>query len=297
MRKVISEFKMEWKDVALIVVGSFLLSFSFQVFILPNDVISGGIASLSIIIYELFGISPALIQYAFNIPLLIISYLILGKDVAFKSILGSLLFPFFTGLVSTLQPWTTDQFLGAVFGGLLGGIGIGLVYKAQGSTGGTSIIAQIITKYTGMTLGSSSLIADGSIIVVGLIIFDLEAIMYGMISLVVTSRVIDIVLVGGASSKTVLIISDAADEIRQETLGRFERGVTLLDVRGGYGNSPKEMLMVVISEREITALQQMIIEHDDDAFVVFMPASEVLGRGFSLEKYLPLGQQQSDYLE
>src|SRR5699024_10946478 len=94
------------------------------------------------------------------------------------------------------------------------------------------------------------------------------------------------------NSKTVLIISDQAELIRQEVLEKFDRGVTLLDVRGGYKKDPKEMLMVVISEREITALQEMIIQNDEDAFVVFMSASDVLGRGFSLEKYFPTNQQQ-----
>ena len=233
-----------------------------------------------------------MIQYAFNIPLLILSYFFVGKEVTFKSILGSILFPFFTGLVSPLEPWTQDQFLGAFFGGVLTGIGLGIVYKARSSTGGTSTVAQIIEKYTNLSMGSATLIADGSIILIGFLTFDLEAILYGIICLAVISRAIDIVLVGNINSKTVLIISDQAELIRQEVLEKFDRGVTLLDVRGGYKKDPKEMLMVVISEREITALQEMIIQNDEDAFVVFMSASDVLGRGFSLDKYFPTNQQQ-----
>src|SRR5699024_11491006 len=292
MNEIIREYKVDWKDILYIVVGSFLISFSFQVFLLPNDIISGGVASLSIILYEITNIAPALLQYAFNIPLLILSYFFVGKDVAFKSILGSLLFPFFTGIVSHLEPWTNDQFLGAVFGGVITGIGVGIVYKARSSTGGTSTVAQIIEKYTSLSMGSATLIADGAIILIGFLTFDLEAILYGIICLAVVSRMIDIVLVGNINSKTVLIISDEAELIRQEIIDKFDRGVTLLDVRGGYRKDPKEMLMVVISEREITALQEMIIQNDEDAFVVFMSASDVLGRGFSLDKYFPTNQQQ-----
>lgn len=292
MNEIIREYKVDWKDILYIVVGSFLISFSFQVFLLPNDIISGGVASLSIILYEITNIAPALLQYAFNIPLLILSYFFVGKDVAFKSILGSLLFPFFTGVVSHLEPWTHDQFLGAVFGGVITGIGVGIVYKARSSTGGTSTVAQMIEKYTNLSMGSATLIADGAIILVGFLTFDLEAILYGIICLAVVSRMIDIVLVGNINSKTVLIISDEAELIRQEIIDKFDRGVTLLDVRGGYRKDPKEMLMVVISEREITALQEMIIQNDEDAFVVFMSASDVLGRGFSLDKYFPTNQQQ-----
>lgn len=292
MHDIIKEYKMDWKDILYVVSGSFLLSYSFQVFLLPNDIISGGIASLSIILNEILGISPALIQYAFNIPLLLLSYFFLGKDVAFKTILGTMIYPFFTGLISFLEPLTTDQMLGAIFGGIITGIGVGLVYRGKGSTGGTSTIAQLIAKYTGVTLGNATLMADGIIIVIGFFTFDLEAILFGIISLVVASKMIDVVLVGGTTSKTVLIISDQTDIIRQEILDNFERGVTLLDARGGYQNDSKEMMMVVISEREITAMQEMIIKHDDDAFVVFMSASEVLGRGFSLEKFVPTNQRQ-----
>lgn len=292
MYEILKEYKMGWKDILYIIAGSFFISYSFQVFLLPNDIISGGVASLSIILYEILGISPALIQYAFNIPLLFLSFIFLGKDVAFKSILGTLIFPFFTGLISGIEPLTTDPLLGAIFGGAITGIGVGLVYRGRGSTGGTSTVAQLISKYTGITLGNSTLLSDGIIIVIGFFTFDLEAILYGIISLIVASKMIDVVLVGGTTSKTVLIISDEAEIIRQEILDNLERGVTMLDARGGYRKDSKEMLMVVISEREITAMQEMIIKHDQDAFVVFMSASEVLGRGFSLEKYLPTNQRQ-----
>lgn len=292
MYEILKEYKMGWKDILYIISGSFLLSYSFQVFLLPNDIISGGVASLSIILYEILGISPAVIQYAFNIPLLFLSFIFLGKDVAFKSILGTLIYPFFTGLISSLEPLTTDPLLGAIFGGAITGIGVGLVYRGRGSTGGTSTVAQLISKYTGITLGNSTLLSDGIIIIIGFLTFDLEAILYGIISLIVASKMIDVVLVGGTTSKTVLIISDESEIIRQEILDNLERGVTILDARGGYRKDSKEMLMVVISEREITAMQEVIIKHDQDAFVVFMSASEVLGRGFSLEKYLPTNQRQ-----
>lgn len=290
MHEIIKEYTMNWKDIVYIVVGSFLLSLAFQVFLLPNSIIAGGISSLSIIFNKLFGIEPAYVQYAFNIPLLALSYLLLGKDVAFKSILGSFLFPFFTDLMSNLAPWTNDSLLAALFGGALTGVGVGLVYKARGSTGGTSIVAQIISTYTNMSLGNATLFADGAIILVGFIAFDLEAIMYGLISLIVVSRVIDVVLVGSTNQKTVLIISDETESIRLDILEKFDRGVTLLNVKGGYRKEAKEMLMVVIQEREITALQEMILQYDDDAFVIVMSASEVMGRGFSLEKYFPMNQ-------
>lgn len=292
MNEIIKEYSMDGKDIVYITVGSALAAFAFQVFFLPNDIISGGVSGLSIILHDIFNLKPAYIQYAFNILLLIMSFVFLGKHVALKSILGSLLFPFFVGLMSGLEAVTMNPLLAALYGGVLTGIGLGLVYKAKGSTGGTNIITQIIEKYTNASVGEATLIADGAIIVFGLFVFDVEAIMYGIISLVVISRFIDIVLIGNRTQKTVLIISEEPDAIRMEILEKFDRGVTRLDIRGGYKNDLKEMLMVVIQDREITALQEMILQLDDDAFVVVMSASEVMGRGFSLEKYLPTNQQQ-----
>lgn len=292
MNKFIKEYSMDWKDVALIVFGSFLLAYSFQVFFLPNDIISGGVSSLSIIFHEVTGLSPANIQYAFNIPLLILSYVILGKEVAVKSVVGSLVFPLFVDLLSDLAPLTHNPLLAALYGGVVTGIGVGLVYKAKGSTGGTSTAAQIVEKYTNVTMGEATLIADGVIIIVGFFIFDIEAIMYGIIALIVISRFVDIVLIGNRTQKTVLILAENPDDIRREILENFDRGVTRLDVRGGYRNDEKEMLLVVINNREITALQEMILQMDEDAFVVVMAASEVMGRGFSLEKYFTTNQQQ-----
>ena len=288
MRQFMKRYQIEWKDVGRVILGSFLLALSFQIFLLPNEIISGGVSSLSIIIYNLINLPPIITQYAFNIPLLALSFIILGRDVGVKSFIGSLVFPFFTGLVSGLPVLTEDLLLASIFGGVLTGIGVGIVYRGKGSTGGTSTVAQLINKYTDISLGNSVLLADGIIIIIGFFVFNIEAIMYGMITLAVASRVIDIVLVGASNQKTIFIITDQTEEIREEILDNFDRGVTLFDARGGFQNDPKEMMMVVIEEREITALREMIIEKDEDAFVVVMAASEVIGRGFSLEKYFPV---------
>ena len=292
MNKVIKEYSLSWKDMMYIVVGSFILALSFQVFLLPNEIVSGGVSGITIILNNLFGWEPAYIQYAFNIPLLILSLVLLGKEVFFKSILGSLLLPFFVDLVSGFEAWTTNPMLAALFGGVTTGIGIGLVYKSKGSTGGTSTLAQIIEKYTNVTMGEAVSLTDGFVLVLGFITFNIETIMYGIISLVAVSRFVDFVLIGNRTQKKVLIISDESEKIRKEILAKIDRGVTRLDVRGGYQNEEKEMLMVVIQDNEFTALQEMVLQIDDSAFVVVTSASEVMGRGFSLEKYFSSNQSQ-----
>lgn len=288
MYGIMKDYKMSWMDILQVILGSFVLALAFQLFLLPNDIIAGGVSSLSIIVYQLTGLSPAFTQYLFNVPLLLVSFIFLGKEVGIKSVFGSLVFPFFTALVSNFPSLTDDLMLASLFGGALTGIGIGIVYRGKGSTGGTSTVAQIITEYGNVSLGNSMLISDSIVILIGFFVFDLETILYGMITLTVASRVIDIVLVGASVQKTIFIITDQTEEIRAEILDNFERGVTLLNAHGGFEKKPKEMMMVVIEEREITALREMIIEKDDDAFVVVMAASEVMGRGFSLENYLPV---------
>ena len=219
------------------------------------------------------------------------SYFLLGKEVLFKSILGSLLFPFFTSLLSGMDPWTTTPLLGAIYGGVLTGVAVGLVYKGKGSTGGTSIVAQMIEKYSTLSMGGANLLADGVVIGIGVFVFEIESILYGLISLVAVSYFIDFVLIGNKNQKTVLIISDKIYDIQSQIFEHLDRGVTQIDIRGGYKNESKEMLMVVIQGREISVLQEIVLQTDDDAFVVVMAASEVMGRGFSLEKYFSTNQQ------
>lgn len=284
MKKLLSPVVRNWREFVIIVIGSFLTAYAFQVFLLPNNIIYGGISSVSIITQERFGWSPSIVQYGINIPLLIASFIFLGREMGTKSILGSLLMPFFVSLIRHWGPVTTDPMLAAIFGGLISGIGIGMCYKFRASSGGTSTIAQIIDKYTSMSIGMAQLLADGIILFVGFLVFDIEAILYGFLSLVLISRIIDMVQTGTQTQKNVLIISPEYDEIRHEILTTFDRGVTQFDARGGYNNQKREVLMVVIEGREFNALERMVTSIDEDAFMVVMAASEVFGNGFSLDK-------------
>lgn len=285
--RVAKRYTLSAVDYVYIFVGSFITAVAFQVYLLPNDIVSGGISGLSIITYEVFGWHPSFFQYALNTPLLIMCFLMLGKAAGYKSILGSLLLPFFIQFIGHLGPWTADPLLAAVFGGGMSGIGLGIVFRAKASTGGTSIIVQIFYKYLQLPLGFSTIIVDGTIIFLALLAFDGETVMYSLISLFIISRTIDLVQVGLNRQKNVFIISDNPSDIRHEIMYTMNRGVTNLGIRGGYGNTDKDMLMVVIQEREFTLLKQTILAVDSDAFVVVMGASEVLGRGFSLHKYFP----------
>ncbi len=278
------QFPLQVIDIVFIVVGCFIAAISFNIFLLPNFIVSGGISGVSTILKSLYQWNPSVVQFAFNVPLIALCFFALGKEAGFKTILGGLILPAFIGLLHFMEPLTMNPLLAALFGGITTGIGLGLVFKAKGSTGGTSIIAQIIHVYLKLPLGTSVALIDGLVIFSALVVFDAEVVMYSMISLFVISRTIDIIQVGFNRSKNVMIISDQASEIRAAIYQNINRGVTNLRITGGYGNNKKEMLMCVIGEQEFTYLRETILEVDPDAFVVVMSASEVWGKGFTLAK-------------
>jgi len=287
MLRVAKKYTLSAVDYVYIIFGSFLTAVSFQVFLLPNNIVSGGVSGLSIAANAMFGWDPALFQYALNIPLLVLCFVALGKEAGYKTILGSLLLPFFLSFIGHWDPVTSEPLLAALFGGGSTGLGIGIVYRAKSSTGGTSIIVQVLYQYLHLPLGFSTILVDGLVILIALLVFDVETVMFSLIALYIVSRTIDLVQLGFNRNKNVFIISDNPGDIRDEILHTMERGVTNLGIRGGYGNTDKDMLMAVIQEREFTLLKEAVLKADADAFVVAMPASEVLGRGFSMHKYFP----------
>ncbi|MBT2731681.1 YitT family protein [Carnobacterium sp. ISL-102] len=284
-KKVLSnKYALGALDILYIIVGSFIAAVAFNVFLLPNVIVSGGISGVSTITSSVFSWDPSVVQLAFNIPLLLICFIFLGKEAGYKTILGSFILPVFIGMLNFMEPWTDAPLLAALFGGVVTGIGLGIVFRAKASTGGTSIIAQIIHEHLRLPLGMSVAIIDGLVIVCALLVFDSEVVMYSIISLFVISRTIDVVQVGFNHSKTVMIISEYPVEVKQAIFNTINRGVTNLGIKGGYGNSDREMLMCVVAEQEFTLLKDAILDVDENAFVVVMSASEVWGRGFTLAK-------------
>ena len=280
-------------DYVYMLVGTFIVAVAFQLFLLPNNIVSGGVTGLSIVFSDLLGWSPVFIQYLFNIPLLLVAYIFLGKEAGNRTILASLILPLFISLIGNWQPATTDIFLATVIGGIVNGIGLGIVFRAKASTGGTSILAQILNKYTGLSLGATTMLSDGLVILLSLTTFQVNTVLYGFINLYITTRSIDMTQVGIRSHKNVLIISKESDSIKKLIMNTINRGVTNIGIRGGMANQNRDMLMCVIPEREFPYLKEMILQYDEEAFVVVMSASEVMGRGFSLaNKFESYGNSQ-----
>ncbi|HWK21723.1 MAG TPA: YitT family protein [Ureibacillus sp.] len=263
-----------------VLLGAAVIAFGFNAFLFPNQVASGGVSGISTILNGLFGWNAGIVQYAFNIPLFIAGVLILGKNFGLKSFVGTIALPFLVILFEELGALTTNALLAALFGGIVVGLGIGLVFKGNASTGGTDLLAQIITKYTGLTLGTSVLLIDGIIAISAALVFDLEKGLYALIGLFVTTKTIDIVQLGFSQSKMVYIISNKQDEIRDAIYAEIDRGVTKVPAFGGYTGNERLMLMVVVYQSEFTKLKQIIKTVDPTAFVIVSDAYEVLGEGF-----------------
>ncbi len=268
------------RDYLYVLIGSAIVAISFNMFLLPTKVASGGVSGISTITYNLFGWEPAFVQWAFNIPLFIAGVLLLGTHFGIKTAVGTIFFPFVVFLTSNWEPWTQDPLLGALFGGIGVGLGLGIVFLGKASTGGTDLAAQIVNKYTGLSLGTCVAAIDGLIVLAACLVFDIEQGLYALIGLYVTSKTIDLVQVGINRSKTVMIITNHETEVRKAILEEVDRGVTRLSAHGGYTENERPVLMCVIDQTDFTKLKQVVQRIDDQAFVVVMDAAEVLGEGF-----------------
>lgn len=263
-----------------IIIGAAIIAVGFNVFLLPNEVASGGVSGISTILYGLFDWKPGFVQYAFNIPLFIAGVIFLGKQFGARSLAGTLTLPLFVLLTASWEPATLNPLLGSLFGGISVGVGLGIVFRGRASTGGTDLAAQIIAKYTGFTLGRSVMLIDGLIVLSAAVVFDIEKGLYALIGLFVTTKTIDIIQLGFSQSKMVYIITNKQEEIRDAIYNEVNRGVTRLSAFGGYTEKERPILLVVVYQTEFTKLKQVVKKVDPAAFVIVTDAYEVVGEGF-----------------
>ncbi len=274
--------KKVYQDLIMVISGSFLIAIGINMFFLKNHIVAGGMNGLSIVVNYLTGIEPSLMLLVTNIPLLLISYLFLGKSYTIKTVFGALILPAMVFLTQGFPTVTDQPLLAALFGGLVTGAGLGVVFKANASTGGTAIISQIVHKYAKIPLGIAVGLVDGLVILSAFITFTPETVMYSLITLFVISRMIDKIQLGFNRSKNVLIISSQAVEIEKAILTKLDQGLTLIPVKGAYNKKEEAMLMCVVPEKKFPRLKEHVLSIDTQAFVVVMSANEVMGLGFSL---------------
>lgn len=268
-------------DYTYILSGSAIVAMAFNLFLLPNKIASGGVSGLSTILAYVFGFEPAFTQWSFNIPLFIIGIILLGGfKYGIKTLVGTAFLPLVVLLTRNWSVGFEDPLLGALFGGIGVGLGLGLVFRASASTGGTDLAAQIIQKYTGVSLGAAVFMMDGFIVITSGVVFGLELALYALISLFVTGKTIDVVQMGVGYAKVAYIISNHQVDVQERILNEIDRGVTRLSGYGGYTEQERDVLMCVVNQNEVTKLKQVVQKVDPKAFVVVTNATEVLGEGF-----------------
>jgi len=279
-------FSKNWfKTYTMITIGTFIMATGFVLFISPYKLAPGGVYGVAIILHHLFNLPIGIVALCLDIPLTIIGIKVLGPRFGIKTIVGFVMTSFWVSLLEILwgyQPLVeNDTLLSTIFGGVLVGVGIGLVFKAKASSGGSDIIAMIIAKYTKLPLGQLLIIVDSSIVLISLAAFqDWKIPLYSWIIIFITGKLIDVVLQGVSYEKTLFIVSEKHNEIRDKIINDLNRGGTFLKAEGMFKKEEKSVIFTVVNRREMSILQDYIVKIDPNAFMTVINASEILGKGF-----------------
>lgn len=264
-----------------LVTGILLIALAFNIFLLPNDLVFGGVSGLSIIIKDIIPIDPSQFIMISSLLLLVVSFMVLGKEKTKGSIVGSILFPIFVDLTANVNQYinidSSNLLLSVIFGGIIYGFGAGLVFKAGFTTGGTDIINQIISKYLHVSMGNAMLMSDGLIVLCGGYFFGMTKLMYAIIVIYIIGLMTDKVLLGISNSKAFYIITNEDDRIRDYLMNELHHGVTIFNVKGGYTNKKDEVILCVVPTNEYYRVKEGIHEIDEQAFFVVCDAYEVFG--------------------
>lgn len=269
----------------MIILGSAIYAFGLNYFNIANHLVEGGITGLTLLINYLFGVSPALLNLLLNLPLLIIGWKVLGRLTFVYTVIGILSLSLFLWLFDSFRlNLGEDLVLAALYAGVSAGIGLGIVFRYGGTTGGADIIARLAKKYFGFTMGRTLFAFDVGVISLSMIYLDHRLAMYTIVAVFVAARVIDFVQEAAYAGKAVIVISDSAEQMAQSIMDKMDRGATLLQGRGGYTGSEKDVLYCVISSNELVRLKQLIRSIDPHAFVAVHDVRDVLGEGFTLDE-------------
>lgn len=272
-------------DLLLVIFGNLILAFAVRTFILPYNILSGGVAGIAVAVSKLTGWSADWIVNILIIVMFILGSIFLGKKFMTHTAISSFLYPFFLFVLSKYTiTINTDPILASLYGGLIGGAGVALVFRTGATTGGMDVPPMIISKYTHIELYKLVLLVDALTVLFGMIAYGVEAVLIGLISVWATAFAVDkILLFGNLESLSLMIISDKSDEINDYIQAEVDRGSTILPGKGGYTKDDKNVIMTVISKAEYPELMKSINKIDPHAFVVVTDAMEVRGNGFSFD--------------
>lgn len=268
------------KDCLLMTMGAFVYAFGINYFFVGNNFADGGVTGISIILHYLFNFDIGITYGIINIPLIILGYKLIGGEFIFKTLYGtvvtSVAFRLFSGYLGPMD----DKFMAAVFGGILAGVGLGIMFASGGSSGGTDIIVKILNKFWDISVGKGFLAIDLIILSALGLLFGKEIFMYTLVGMFISTKVIDKIQDGFSKSKAITIISKNFFEIKNTIMKETERGTTIIPVKGGYTYEPKEMIICIVSIYDISTVKRIVRSLDNKAFMYITDVSEVLGEGF-----------------
>lgn len=273
----------ELKNYLLITFASIILALGVVGFFTPNMIITGGTAGLSLLLYYITDLSIGTLIVAVNIPLLIVGWKYLGKMFAIKTVFTiaiiSLLIDFFDKVLN-IQAFVKDPFLGSIFGGIFIGIGLALVIKANASAGGSTIVAKIVASKSEIKPSTVIMVIDSFIILSSLFIFDDTArVLYSIVSIYVSSKIIDTILTGRLNKKVVYLVTNETELLRKLIAKQLGPEGTIIKGDGLYQDQEKKMILLVVEVGKLQVLRQIVKQNDPDGFLIITEATEMLGRG------------------
>ena len=281
--KYLIKSKNFYVDILVIIIGSFISSLGVNLFLSNAKLLSGGVTGIALILQYLWEVPSGITVFLLNIPLFFVSYKYLNKRFTIYTAIGMLSFS--TALMIT-KPLSTlvqvdDMLLYCIYGGVLSGIGSGLIFYRNGSTGGTDIITMVIRKkYSNFDIGQVGFAFNLIIVTVSIFIFGLPRALYTLISMFITNTILDKVLNGFTSKKLLLILTEKEDDIINYVIKDMNRGITALMAEGGYTRDKKRLLYVAVTTSQMISLKTKILRVDPKAFITIIDVSEVKGKGF-----------------
>lgn len=274
------------KEIIGVSVGVILVAVGLDMFLIPNKIAAGGVSGIATILHYLLSTPVGATILVLNVPLFALAVYRLGLSFALRSLFGTVMLAVMIDVLAPFLPIPThDTLLSCLFGGVLVGLGLGIVFKYNGSTGGTDLLAAVLRTYIGINIGQLLFMVDAMVVLAAGVVFaSAELAMYTLITVFITAWLIDLVQEGLSYTKAFFIISDKAADISAAVLEGLNRGATAWPVRGAYTGVDKEMLMAVVNRSEVTRLKDIIYQVDPEAFVILADVHEVLGKGFTTQK-------------
>ncbi|GFP74475.1 YitT family protein [Clostridium fungisolvens] len=285
---MLKKYSLLIKNIALILFGNTIYALAVTMFILPTGLITGGTTGLALLFYHQFSIPIAMFVSAFNVSMFILGGLVLGRKFALTTLISTFYYPFVLGVLQNigyLKNMTSDHLLSTIYAGIMIGFSIGIVIKAGASTGGMDIPPLVLNKKLGLPVSVVMYSLDFTILLSQMLFANKEQVLYGILLVLIYTVVLDKVLLLGQSRTQVKIISDKYEEINQMIIKYLDRGSTLIHAETGYFHNDNLVVLTVISNRELSKLNEMVLSIDPKAFMVINRVNEVKGRGFSMEKH------------